>query len=277
MANIFISYGDDNFSGSLFRIKLQAKKLKLFDKIIIYTPKDLPIYVKSSPLMAFSQGGGYWVWKPYIIYETLKKCQEGDIVIYTDAGCSLRAGKEWEEYLSYLESYNAIFFHYREGFDYGWGDKYCSDEANNNPQIMHWTKPSCLEYFHRYYKNDEYFSFNKIPSGFFIVRKTRNILNVIDDWFKIAIFHPELFIEPYGAEKDNLPCSFNAHRYEQSVLTLLVYYYQKKDNLLVLPERLESDRNHAVVAADRYRAAKSSFCSFLKLKLYYLIHYLLLR
>ena len=53
MANIFISYGDDNFKESLIRIKKHAKSVGIFDKIITYTPKDLPPHIKSSPLFAF--------------------------------------------------------------------------------------------------------------------------------------------------------------------------------------------------------------------------------
>lgn len=33
-----------------------------------------------------SGGGGYWVWKPYIILDALSDLREGDYLIYTDAG-----------------------------------------------------------------------------------------------------------------------------------------------------------------------------------------------
>ena len=121
MANILISYGDSNFSNSLDRLIEQAKELNLFDEIKTYTPKDIPIYIKSSPLFAFEKGGGYWIWKPYIIYHTLKKCQLGDIVYYVDAGCSInKNSKEWNSFQCNLQHYNAIFFQYRSNINYGW-------------------------------------------------------------------------------------------------------------------------------------------------------------
>ena len=48
MANIFISYGDEKFKKSLKLIKKEAKVIGIFDKIIIYTHKDLPAFIKSS-------------------------------------------------------------------------------------------------------------------------------------------------------------------------------------------------------------------------------------
>ena len=32
---------------------------------------------------------GYWLWKPYIVYEVLKTLSEGDVVIYCDAGIEI--------------------------------------------------------------------------------------------------------------------------------------------------------------------------------------------
>jgi len=32
------------------------------------------------------RGGGYWLWKPYIILDQMNKSNEGDVIMYTDAG-----------------------------------------------------------------------------------------------------------------------------------------------------------------------------------------------
>ena len=102
MSNIFISYGDNRYKESLNRIARQAKDVGIFDKVIKFTPKDLPGFVKASPLFAFSCGGGYWCWKPYIIYHTLQNCKEGDVVYYVDAGCTLNiSSEEWGQFQNY--------------------------------------------------------------------------------------------------------------------------------------------------------------------------------
>ena len=35
------------------------------------------------------RGYGFWLWKPFIIFETLKKLNDGDICLYCDAGNSI--------------------------------------------------------------------------------------------------------------------------------------------------------------------------------------------
>ena len=51
MASVFVAYADIRFAESLKRIKRQAKKTHRFDKIFVYTSKDLPSYIKNSPLL----------------------------------------------------------------------------------------------------------------------------------------------------------------------------------------------------------------------------------
>ena len=58
MKKIFITYGDDAFKRSRERIEKEAKSLKLFDRVIAYTPEDLPSYIKTSVLMRYRRGGG---------------------------------------------------------------------------------------------------------------------------------------------------------------------------------------------------------------------------
>lgn len=32
------------------------------------------------------RGAGYWLWKPYLLFKTMRQAQEGDIIFYCDAG-----------------------------------------------------------------------------------------------------------------------------------------------------------------------------------------------
>lgn len=274
MRKILISYGDIRFKESLKRIRKQAAKSRLFDEIIIYSDKDLPNYIKSSPLMAFSRGGGYWVWKPYIIYHTLNNnCKEGDVVYYIDSGCTLNeSSDEWENYQKHLESYNAIFFQYRKDFKYlGW-ENACSKPENNSTEIFHWMKPSCVSYFDSYFHDGGYQHFDKIWGGFMIIKKTKTIITMIEDWYRITLFNPELIIDPFGKELTNLPESFNLHRHDQAIITPLIYHYKERDKILVLPETSESSTQSAAVIASRYRVGKLPLIQYIKYKIYNFVH-----
>lgn len=255
MANIFISYGDEKFKKSLKLIKKEAKVIGIFDKIIIYTHKDLPAFIKSSPLFLFKKGGGYWLWKPYIVYKTLNHCNENDIVYYADAGCTLNANsKEWESLQKHINLHNAIFFQYRSDVQYeGWAN-YCKREENNSPQIVHWMKSSTIDYFKEYFDCEDFLQYNKIWGGAFIIKKNAQALCFIEQWLKISIFHPELICDPFGKELSHIPESFNEHRHDQAVLTPLLYHYKEESNILVLPETSESQKQYAAIIASRRKA-----------------------
>lgn len=109
MKKIFISYGNKYYKDSLERIGKEADNLKIFDKILLYNESSLlhpfDIYAKE-----YKKGGGYWLWKPFILYETLQKAQEGDVIVYADAGCSLMAHKDWQRYFNILKDKDALFF-----------------------------------------------------------------------------------------------------------------------------------------------------------------------
>ena len=270
---VFISYGDSRFKESLKRIRKQAFKSGIFDEIVVFSDKNLPDYIKSSPLMAFTRGGGYWVWKPYIIYHTLSNCKEGDIVYYVDSGCTLNGNSnEWNDYQKYLESFNAIFFQYRKDYKYPGWDNVCSKTENYSTEIIHWMKPSCISFFDNYFQDEGYQHYDKIWGGFMIIKKTKPIISVVEDWYRITLFKPELIMDPFGDELNNLPDSFNLHRHDQAIITPLVYHYKEKDKIFVLPETSESSTQSAAVVASRYRVGKLPLWQYIKYKLYNLVH-----
>ena len=283
MAKIFVAYADKRYIESLMRlkrmakrtkrIKRMAKRTKRFDKILIYTDKDLPEYVKASPLFAFSRGGGYWAWKPYVVVDALSKCNLGDIICYVDSGCSLnKDSKEWDDYFSALEKHNAIFFQYRADFAYPGWDKICKNPQNNSTAIRHWMKPTTRDYFIDFFGNDDFTHYAKIWCGGFFVKKTKALINIIDEWYRLILFNPLLFVDPIGKERMNLPDSFNAHRHDQAVVTPLVYFYKEIDNVLVLPETSESDREHAAIVASRFRQGEMSLWLYIKYRVYNLFY-----
>ena len=266
----FISYGDDRFKESLNRIAHQARRIGIFDRIIKYGPKDLPEFIKASPLFAFERGGGYWVWKPYIVYQTLNLCKDGDIIVYADAGCTLcKDSPEWDYYLNLLNSHSAIFFHYREDYDYGW--KSIRESCNDAVALKHWMKPSLIRFYNGFLQSD-YLDSSKVLGGFFIIKKTNKSLKTIDVWYKITLFHPELVMDsPYEGAIDDSP-DFFEHRHDQAVLSPLVYHFQSEDGLVILPETAESKIGHPAVIADRWKQGKSSILWKTKYLIWNLLH-----
>jgi hypothetical protein len=47
-------------------------------------------YVKNKAILDQPRGAGYWLWKPFIINDALKRWKDGEWVVYCDAGIELR-------------------------------------------------------------------------------------------------------------------------------------------------------------------------------------------
>lgn len=246
MRKILITYGTSDYEETLKRLRKEAQELKLFDQIIVYGPKDLPDYIKSNPLMAFKKGGGYWLWKPYVIWKTLQD-HEDAAVIYVDGGCSLNASDDWNEYFDYIGKYNAIVFNYRSDFDYGWSEYYhCS-----SPEIQYWTKQKTLAYFDSLFETESWRHYNKIMGGFVICKGKNNPF--INEWLSVSLMCPELVCDPFGNELNSQKSILAEHRHDQSIITPLAYFFAEKDEVLIIPEKSESEKDSAAVAAKRIR------------------------
>lgn len=252
MKKIFISYGDDAFAKSLKRIGKEAKALGIFNKIILYKPADLPHYILDSPLMAFKKGGGYWLWKPYIIWKTLQQYNNNAIIVYADAGCTLFPSNDWKMYFEQMNTFDTLVFRYRSDIDYGWKQAF----GNGSPQVKFWTKKNTLMYFNHLLNKSSWENENKIWGGFIISKNVNNQL--VDQWFKLSLMEPQLIMDPYGAELEDQYEFFIEHRHDQSLLTPLAYYFSEINHTVsILDETAESGAiDHCLslpVLADRKR------------------------
>jgi hypothetical protein len=85
---VHVSFGTDNFRQALSRLRRSARNVGIED-IRIYRP-DHPVVrraVEENPkIMGQRRGAGYWLWKPYILLDTLNAVAEGTVVVYSDAG-----------------------------------------------------------------------------------------------------------------------------------------------------------------------------------------------
>lgn len=274
MANIFITYADVRYKESLKRLRRQARASGLFDKVVAYTPADLPPAISGSSLMAFPRGGGYWVWKPYLIVRTLAEAAEGDVVYYMDSGCTLRPqSAEWARLQEEIKHHKAIFFQYRDDMKYPGWEKVCTAPANNSSRIRHWMKQSSRDYFTHYFGTDEYLDYCKIWGGFCIVKKQGPLLRTLDEWLRITLFRPDLVADAFGPDLTHEPADYNVHRHDQAIITPLIWRYGREDDILVLPETSESQKDEAAVVASRFiQGPIKSPLLWLKYKFYHLLH-----
>lgn len=216
MKKIFITYGDEHYRLSLERIRREAEATGEFDEIRVYTPADLP-----EPFLGYTRtyrrGGGYWLWKPYIIRHTLDEAAEGDIVVYADSGCTLYRHKDWKRYFKLLEGREELFF---------------LAKGRNRK----WCRKSVFDFFHA--QKALWKDASQVQATFIMARKCRDN-EVITRWYELAAAHSELFVDVAPADLPGEDPKFREHRHDQSVLTACVCTSRHQERFALQCEKLE--------------------------------------
>ncbi len=200
----FITYGDNNFKNSKKRLEQEAKNVGWFDSISVFGPEDLDNEFKTrfKDVLKHSKGGGYWIWKPYIIKKKLDEIDNDDILIYLDAGCSINPlGKDrFDEYIDMLgnreEGVISFQMHHAENI---------------------WTNKKVFDYFNIDI-NSEVANSGQITGNTNIFKKNANSTKLVNLWYKCLNDDPLLFTDYYS---NNQEAYFKAHRHDQSVFSLI--------------------------------------------------------
>lgn len=84
---------DSTFEGSRQCIIKEALDFGVFTTVKGYTSDSLPSDFKSKnqQILKYKRGCGYWIWKYFLINQTLSELQENEFLVYTNAGCSFNA------------------------------------------------------------------------------------------------------------------------------------------------------------------------------------------
>lgn len=206
----FISYGNDVYKTARDRIQEEAKQFGVFNGAIqVYTPGDLSDEFKSAAgeVLNGSRGGGYWIWKPYIIYDAMKKLNMNDILVYADAGCSFqKSGMErFQEYLGMIspESGKSIFAMRLSGF----------------PEEQ-WTTSAIFDHLQVPPGSDTRKS-AQVVATVLMFRKTEESIALVSRWLTIAIEQPHLFSDQHNEDPANSPI-FRDNRHDQSIFSVLI-------------------------------------------------------
>lgn len=83
-----VTYSTKSYeSARKYNVKMACKKGKA-DRVFEYCEKDLSqeFIEKNKNILSCKRGGGYWIWKPYIVKKAMKQINEGDYLFYCDSG-----------------------------------------------------------------------------------------------------------------------------------------------------------------------------------------------
>jgi hypothetical protein len=210
-----ITYGDSKYAETKERLHNQAYSLGWFDTVTSYGSEDLDYDFKErfKNILEMPRGGGYWIWKPYIINKHLEKIDDDDILIYLDAGCYINpCGRDrFNEYIDMLIK---------------------SEEGCISFQMTHhiekkWTTKEIFEHFNIHSDSSDIIESGQIIATVRMFKKNANSINIISAWLNPLYQNPLLFTDHYNKSIKNIQSDiFVDNRHDQSVLSVVCKLYK---------------------------------------------------
>jgi len=205
-----ISYGDAKYASQREFFRETALASSFFDEITIFSPEDIePSFSKHfQNVLKQRRGGGYWIWKPYLIQRVLETLDDDDILIYCDAGCMINdnGAERFNEYIELLmESESGCI-----GFELPHRE-------------IEYTKREVFDHFG---SAEELILSNQLMATVIMLRKCPHATMLINKWYEALCENPLLFTD----DKDDTAqyADFIDHRHDQSIFSILRKTYQSE-------------------------------------------------
>jgi hypothetical protein len=204
----FLVYNDNTHNPHIDKLLKSVRMYGKECKIIIFNKNDIDVdfFNKNKSILNCSRGGGYWLWKPYIINETLKKINENDIVFYMDS-----------KYY-FTQNFTNLYSDYMRNNDIlAWKNK-------PNEQVWYMKNWCKMDVIYKYNMFDKVFSENAEDcwAGALVIKKTENTIKYIQEWLDMCCIYEDITDSPSKIRNIGL---FKEHRHDQSLLSIILYKY----------------------------------------------------
>lgn len=211
MKKVHISFGNEEYYKSLDILEQSSLDIGGVDKFIRYTQlglKDDNFWKKNQYILSQSRGAGYWIWKPYIILKTFESLENGDCVLYSDAG------------LKVIDNLNPLFdlmaSHPNDGkiiFRVPWiGAQHIAKM---------WTKKDCFVLTEC--NESKYWNAPMTNGAVSLWEKNDYNIEFLKEWQRY-LRDPRIVSDDFNMCGVNFP-EFKDHRHDQSVLSILCTKY----------------------------------------------------
>jgi hypothetical protein len=237
----FITFGgpSENWHQAVERVKNDVDGLQIFDHIMGYTDLDLktdPEFWNIHGEMAERETGfGLWIWKPYLILRTMKLMNYGDVLLYYDAGCTLKDSTS--DYKTRQEDMFKLL-----------------KRAQKNDIVFsstfqlerHYSKMDLVE--HLEMNSPDVLNSIQAQAGILFIKKTHTTINLLTEWYNTM--HNYSLCDDSGSKYHVDAYDYHDSRRDQSVFSLLV-----KKHGLYYGNMLEKDDELLPILISRRRGA----------------------
>ena len=196
---VLLSFANTDYSDSLIRLRKETEVFP-FDERVFLTEKDLkPELRKKIHWFKHRRGYGYWRWKGFIIYNQLQRMEDGDILVYSDAGnvFNYKGIPRFLEYIKMLDNSISGILAFQE---------------------KEYTKADLFEFLN-VNSGDSAMESNQLLSGCIFLKKNNITLTLTKQWYDINLYHYDLVTD----KRSKIPNydGFIENRHDQSVFSLL--------------------------------------------------------
>ena len=203
MKKHFICYANNIFQKHLDVLVKSCKNSNWFDTCEGFGPNDLDedFKTKFADILKQPKGGGYWIWKPYIIKKKLDSIKDGEYLIYLDAGCTLntKATKRFDEYIDMLDNSNLGIISFQTGY-----------------KEHIYTKNEIFDHF-KLDETSEHYNSGQIIATCIIIKKNEHSVKLINEWYETTHKNSSLFLDNTGIKNPG----YIANRHDQSILSVI--------------------------------------------------------
>ena len=214
MKKILINYAHNGFFNSQERNAKSALEIGGFTDAIQYRMKDLDdgFVRKNNGILSQQRGAGYWLWKPYIILETLRQMNDGDILMYSDAAIEFTAGMENYFNLCLADEKGVVLFYNSHHLNYVWTKRDCFILMGLNKVSPPGDPTPCGAYS------------RQLNAAIQICRKTDFSIKFYEEYLKFCE-DPRVLTDMYNTLGQENHEGYREHRHDQSVVSLLRFKY----------------------------------------------------
>lgn len=150
------------------------------------------------------RGYGYWLWKPFVIQQTMKNMQNGEVLFYCDSDFILRKDKNILEKLKKDVKNNKII------------------TSSTREKELKWNKTDTINRLGVTIDEEDI----QAQAGTLLIYVCNETRNFIDEWYSICCERDYHYIDDSPSIEPNYNL-FKEHRHDQSVFSLLL----KKHNI----------------------------------------------
>lgn len=200
----FLSFADTKYIRTLKRIEDEAKELNFFDEIYCLTDRNLDTeFIKKHGdfIRKSFRGYGYWIWKPYLVQKMFDMMNDGEILVYVDAGSRLNKNG-----INRLKEYIDIVVNSKSG----------SLGFQMNLQEKFYTKMDVFKELG--VEREEIMNTGQVMATCFLLEKRENTKLMVDKWVNYSeVYH---LIDDTPSKSNNVE-GYIDHRHDQSLWSII--------------------------------------------------------